>query len=253
MSEKYSALARIYDTLMYDVPYQQWAEYLEKLLQNNGVKSGSRILEYACGTGNLTTLFAQKGYMLTAVDVSEEMLFQAQEKTRKKALSVTYVCADMCEFQLNKPVSAIVCACDGVNYILNKKDLVNFFECAYKNLADDGVFLFDVSSVYKLKHILGDEFYYDDGETETYFWQNHYDNENETVHMDLTLFLSDGSVYERCDETHIQRAWEEKILKDALMQVGFENIEVYGFLTEETSKAEDERIQLVAIKKGNKE
>ncbi|MEG2624782.1 MAG: class I SAM-dependent methyltransferase [Christensenella sp.] len=248
MNEQYSVLARIYDKLMYDVSYEVWADYIIKLLHQNAVEHGAAVLEYACGTGNITLPLAREGYHVTAMDASEEMLFCAQEKTRKSALQVNYACNDMQDFRLNKSVKAAVCACDGVNYLLQAEDLQRFFENAYKNLDNQGVFLFDISSAYKLRHILGNEFYYDDGENETYFWQNSFDEQSSIVKMELTLFAAKNGLYERYDEIHLQRAWEQSEIEIALKKAGFSEITAYGFGTTKPPCEKDERIQFMAIR-----
>ena len=248
MSEQYSALAGIYDALMYDVSYDRWAEYLMDILNARGIRKGANLLEYACGTGNITLPLAENGFHMTAVDIAEDMLFVAQEKTRKKALKVSYACADMRGFLLNKKADAVVCACDGVNYLLEEDDMRDFFKGVYGNLKNGGAFLFDISSAYKIKEVLGDEFYYDDGDEQTYFWQNSYDKEKKTVTMELTMFLRQGEVYKRYDEMHKQRAWEQDELKELLCEAGFSQISQYGFMTCDVPHRQEDRIQFVAGK-----
>ncbi|WP_082989417.1 class I SAM-dependent DNA methyltransferase [Christensenella intestinihominis] len=250
MNKQYSALARLYDDLMYDVPYEEWSRYIIELLIGENAGPGAEVLEYACGTGNLTLPLARAGYHITAVDASEEMLFCAQEKTRRNALQVNYACGDMCCFRLNKPARAAVCACDGVNYLLTEAELQRFFEQAYANLQARGVFLFDISSAYKLRHILGNEFYYDDGEDETCFWQNRFNEKSKTVRMELTIFIRrDGASYERQDETHVQRAWERAEIERMLRDAGFAEVTAYGFLSGNEPERKEERIQFCAVKK----
>ncbi len=250
MSEKYGALARLYDALMYDVSYAEWAEYLKGLLERHGIVRGASILEYACGTGSLTMPLAKAGYRMTAVDLSEEMLFEAQEKTRRHALHVTYACADMRDFYLNKPADAIICACDGVNYLTEEADLNAFAQSARANLRQGGLLLFDISSAYKLKERIGNEFFYDDGDDQTYFWENAYDEAERIVRMDLSIFVRTGELYERFDERHVQRAWEQKEIECALKKAGFSQISVYGFLTQESPTPEEDRIQFMATMEG---
>ena len=137
---------------MYDVSYETWADYLLGFLKEQGIGKGERILEYACGTGNITLPLAKAGYHVIALDAVEEMLFIAQEKTRKKAQQVEYVCGDMERFVLNRPARAAVCACDGVNYLPDKDALRRFFRCVHTNLQENGLFLFDISSAYKLEN-----------------------------------------------------------------------------------------------------
>ena len=51
--EAYTGFAQVYDTFMNNVPYHQWADYLESLLQEYGVAQGL-LLELGCGAAVLT-------------------------------------------------------------------------------------------------------------------------------------------------------------------------------------------------------
>ncbi|MDL2237566.1 methyltransferase domain-containing protein [Christensenellaceae bacterium OttesenSCG-928-K19] len=246
--EQYEALASVYDELMYDVPYKKWADYIVLLLEKNGVPNG-KVLEYACGTGNITLGLAQAGFDLVATDVSPEMLDVARAKLRAAAYNPQFVCADMAKVWLENAADAAVCACDGVNYLLDKKKLESFFARVQQNLKPHGVFLFDISSAYKLETLLGNEFFYDDGDTQTVFWQNSYDKAGRRVTMEITLFIKNEQVYHRLEETHVQRAWMMDELEAALIKSGFDVMGVFGFLTEEKPDADVERIQFVAKKK----
>ncbi|MFR2407255.1 MAG: class I SAM-dependent DNA methyltransferase, partial [Eubacterium callanderi] len=81
----YEEFAQVYDDLMREIDYKQWGDYVFRLLLNakNEVKS---VLEFGCGTGNITSELAQKGYAVTAVDLSEEMLTVADEKIAEQNL-----------------------------------------------------------------------------------------------------------------------------------------------------------------------
>ena len=249
MNKQYQALASVYDALMYDIGYDEWSDYIIRLLGDSGVESGARLLEYACGTGNITLPLARRGYRVTAVDISEEMLLRAQEKTRKGALQIKYACSDMSIFELNKPMRAAVCACDGVNYILDNDSLGSFFKKAYHNLEQGGVLLFDISSAYKLQYVLGNEFYFDDGDRETYFWQNAYDEKEGLLTMDITLFVEEEGVYKRFDERHVQRAWRIEELTSGLQDAGFTDVRAYAFLSMDPPTKESDRIQFAATRR----
>ena len=62
----YQALAAVYDLLMEEIDYQQWADYIHSLLEEQHCP-GKRLLDLGCGTGSITMLLAQKGYRITAV------------------------------------------------------------------------------------------------------------------------------------------------------------------------------------------
>lgn len=230
--------------MMYDIPYDDWANYIASLMP--GKKT---VIEYACGTGNLTLGLLEYGLEITAVDYSEEMLDNAQSKIQSHAKQANFVCADMVGFRRDKLSDAAVCACDGVNYILEKEDLTTFFTNVYNNLKEDGIFLFDISSHYKLEHILGDNFFYDDGENETLFWKNTYHPASKRLDLEITMFISTSpNTYERFDEIQYQRAWEQNEIAHALDISGFKRCDVFSFLTEFPPSFDTQRIQFVATK-----
>ena len=59
--EAYTSFAEVYDTFMDNVPYEEWADYLEDRLKEYGIRDGL-VLELGCGTGSMTELLAEKGY-----------------------------------------------------------------------------------------------------------------------------------------------------------------------------------------------
>ena len=79
----YESFARVYDTFMDNVPYEEWSRYLMELLSRYGVKEGL-VLELGCGTGAMTRLLARAGYDMIGADNSVEMLEIAMEKQEKE-------------------------------------------------------------------------------------------------------------------------------------------------------------------------
>ena len=109
-----------------------------------------------------------------------------------------------------------------------------------------GRLLFDVSSEYKLREIVGNEIFYDDGDDVTVFWQN--ETVGNRVTMSLTLFFREGALYRRGDEEHVQRIYTEQELRKMLADAGFEKVQVYGFGGRERPGEKEERLQFVAVK-----
>jgi SAM-dependent methyltransferase len=244
MFKEYEALAAAYDSLMYDISFDDWAGYIAGFLRGCPME----ILECGCGTGNITKELVKRGYDTVAVDRSPEMLGVAESKLRGTAGHCELVCADMAGFRLNRQRDAVISACDCVNYILDAQGLDGFFGNTYANLRPGGIFLFDISSVYKLSEIIGDNFFYDDNDESTLLWQNSYDNAKKLAQMDITLFIRAGEVYKRYDESHIQRAWDTGEISDALGRAGFTDIENYGFGTKNAPDKNAQRIQFYAKK-----
>ena len=248
-TQAYNEFAPFYDRLMADVNYRAWADYLIELLQANGVLPEQAVFDCACGTGEITLRLHRAGYRMTGADVSARMLEIAQKKARKAGAKIAFVQQELQELNVHKPVCAITCACDGVNYLLSKEDVLAFFSGANRALKDGGLLLFDVSSAYKLEHILGGQTFGEDEPECTYLWQNCFDPESRLLEMRLAFFTPDGKgAYKRFDERHVQRAHTQEELTEQLKRTGFSIVGVYDAFTKEDPNPTSERIQFVAQK-----
>ena len=242
----YQALAEIYDQLMDDVDREQWCGYLVSLLRERGV-NGGRILDAACGTGEMTYRLLCAGFDVTGSDRSEEMLRIALERMRSSGKRCMLIRQDLTRIEMPGPVDAVSCACDGVNYLTDDGAVRAFFEGAFHALKDGGVLLFDISSASKLRGMDG-QFYAEDRGQIAYIWNNRM--EGDLLKMDLTFFTErDDGLYVRMDETHTQRAHDENKLREMLEDAGFTDVCVYGFQTERAPEPTDDRIQFAAVKK----
>lgn len=240
--QSYKYLASIYDECMYDVEYSEWYNYIKSLLDENNVQG--EVLETACGTGNITQFLA-KDYDVVAADISEEMLNIATEKLMQSGRKARFITADMSDFRRDKKFGAVVSAMDGVNYLTENAS--DFFACAYENLKPGGVLLFDISSAYKLSEVIGNEFFYDDGEDVTYLWTNEF--AKPLLYMNITMFIKQQTKeYLRYDEQHVQRAYEKEEIISMLEKAGFNEIKVYGFLTKDAPASDAQRLQFIAKK-----
>ena len=121
------------------------------------------------------------------------------------------------------------------------------FGRVYASLKEGGVFIFDISSEYKLRHVLAGNFFYDDGDDVTYLWTNTL--KKGVVIMDLTFFAkkSDGS-YRRFDERHEQRVYGEKEIVRMLSEAGFSDIRMFDDYTDKPVSAETQRVVFTARK-----
>ena len=244
----YGAFAEIYDVLMDDFDYPAWADYYLTLLERAGVKP-STMCDCACGTGSLSIPFAQNGIRVTGADLSGEMLEVAADKARRSGVQVMFVRQDMCRLQLPRPVDALVCGCDGVNYLLTDERVRTFFEHAHAAIRPGGALAFDISSPYKFEHVLGNGFYGEERDDVAYLWSNSFNPEKRTVRMDLTFFRRENSgLYRRFAETHTQRAHEPDVLKSMLEQCGFGDVQIFGDRTFDPPKADEMRIHFLAVR-----
>lgn len=242
---QYGKFSLLYDRLMKDVDYDGWAGYVAGF-----IPGGASVLECACGTGEISIRLAKRGFSVTATDISDDMLLIAAEKQRSMGLAardLRFVKMDMRRLSSHKRVDCVVSCCDGVNYLTSREDAKRFFSSAWSVLKPGGLLLFDISSRYKLSEVLGGNCFADNGKEVAYLWQNCYDVETKLVRMDLSFFVERDGVYDRFDETHIQRAHSVREIGSWLNEAGFE-YEAYSFLTLKKPGETDERIQFAAIK-----
>ena len=240
----YNRFAEVYDRLMDDFDYPAWAEYYLGLLKKAGC-TPKTMCECGCGTGSMTLEFARRGLKITGVDLSGEMLAEAQKKARAAGLMVPFVQEDMTALTLPRRVDAIVACCDGVNYLTDMDQVKAFFRAARQWLKPGGALAFDVSTERKLLEQMGDAFFGEDRDEVTYLWQNR--REGQLVRMELTFFLRrEDGLYERFDEEQVQRAHTIPELTGALVECGFSQASVFGGQTFDAPSAGDLRVHIVA-------
>lgn len=248
--DQYKNFAFIYDELMNEVDYESWVSYIEKIIENENIKV-KNILELACGTGNITIPLAKKGYDIAGIDISEEMLMIAREKSQKEGIDLVLLNQDIAylDFDLYD-LDCVLCACDGFNYILEENDLKSAFNKIYNLLKENGIFIFDISSYYKLSNILGQNVYGENRDDIAYLWENFFDEEDDIVQMDLAFFTkeNESEKFTRFEETHYQRAYKNEDIINMLNSSGFENIKLYKDFTFEKDNGKGERVFFVCIK-----
>ena len=204
----YSEFAQIYDKLMHsDVNYEKYADYIENLFDMHNVNP-DLVCDLACGTGNITIPLAKRGYNMTGVDISYDMLNIAREKSTD--LDILYLNQSIQSLDLYGSMGAFLCMIDGFNYILTPKGLENAFK-RIKNcfLDPDGILIFDISSRYKLQNVIGDNTFIHSDKNIFYSWRNRYIKSKNLSDMMLDFFVKDSNGYRRFEERHLQRAWSE--------------------------------------------
>lgn len=242
----YEGFADLYDALMDDVDYDAWSAYYLALLGRLGVQPKT-LCDCACGTGSMAVRFAERGIRVTGVDLSGEMLAHAQEKARRRGVQAMFVRQDMCALALPRPVDALVCACDGVNYLLDDGRVREFFQRAHDSIRTGGALAFDISSPYKLERVLGDNFFGEERDEAAYLWSNAFDSKARVVTMDLTFFVrQEGDLYRRFSEVHRQRAHEPERLAELLEEAGFRDVGIFGDKTFEPPRPEETRVHIAA-------
>lgn len=250
--EAYTSFAEVYDTFMDNVPYEEWADYLEERLKEYGVQDGL-VLELGCGTGSMTELLAEKGYDMIGVDNSEDMLEIAMEKRIESGHDILYLQQNMQEFELYGTVKAVVSVCDSVNYITEKTELEEVFRLVNNYLDPQGIFIFDFNTEYKYREILGNQVIAEDRDECSFIWENYYDRTSMINEYELTLFVQEDeeeSLYRKYQESHYQKAYTLREIRTLIEKSGLKFVAAYDAYTKKAPMHNSERITVIARESG---
>ena len=120
-------------------------------------------------------------------------------------------------------------------------------ECVYHSLNENGVFIFDVNTVYKHRNILADNSFVFDEENYFLSWDNEL-IDSYSVRIILDFFVYNGVSYDRYSEEFVETAFETEVLSSALMPY-FEILGIYDDLSLESPKTDSERLYFVCKRK----
>ena len=247
--DQFVAVASVYDHLMQGVPYADWVAYLRRLLETRGARP-RRILDLACGTGNVTELLAEEGYRMTGVDIAPGMIAEAQRKAAAKGHSIAYHVQDAGLLDLpGERFDLCISLFDSLNYITDPAHLQRAFERVALHLTRSGLFIFDLNSDLALREHFFDQSNMGEGEALRYDWRSAYFPETRLcrVHMKFWSREPDGS--ERYfEENHWQYAYKNEEIKQMLAAAGFEEINCYQAYTLRAVNRATDRIFYVARK-----
>lgn len=229
MNEQYSVISKYYELLNSGVDYEAFADFLKAIIDRYGIEKTELVLDLACGTGKITRLLADRGYDMTGIDISPDMLMVARDREIAEPKGILYLCQDMREFELYGTVDACVCCLDSINYLLKNADVEKCFSLVHNYLVPNGIFVFDVNTPYRFVQGYAKHDYVMEEEGVLLAWQNYYNEKSNICEFVLSLFCEneDGS-YERYDEEQKEKMYSRTTLERLLKKTGFEIIDVYS-------------------------
>lgn len=245
----YGVFSEFYDALTANVSYDTVSQVLSSLLTRYG-KSRGLLLDLACGTGSVSVRLAQKGYEVIGVDLSPEMLSEAQNKAYSAGQNILFLCQDMTALDLYGTVDAAVCTLDGLCHLPDEESVFAALQKVSLFMNPGGVFLFDVNSVYKHRAVLGNNTFVYDTDDVYCVWQNTLLPDGVTVQMDLDFFepVSDEGDYVRQSERFTERAYPRETLEAMLKKAGFTVLDVFDGYSGKPAHDTSERL-LFAVRK----
>lgn len=214
----YQSLAKFYDLLTCDVPYDEFAAFYKKLL---GAEKGKTLLDLGCGTGTLSWIFASMGCEMICVDSSADMLAEASSKgeNAQAASAPMFICQSAEELDLFGTVSGAFCSLDAVNY-MSPEILAAVFSRLHLFIEPGGFFAFDIHSPGHLKQLDGETFV-DESEDVLCLWRADFDEEANALFYGMDIFEREGRLWRRSREEHIEYAHDPGQLCSMLEDAGF--------------------------------
>ncbi len=195
--------------------YHGWAvQLLERLLLRQ-LPSGARVLDLCCGVGTISAELCRRGFHVTGVDASAEMIrFARQDVPRAE-----FVHADAREFRKSAAFDAALSTFDSLNHILSSEDLLRVFRNVRQSLAPGGAFVFDLNleEAYRTGWSGTCTVVEDDN---AFFVRGDYDPERHIGRTCITTFRFERE-WRRSDTTLFQRCYSVAEVLEALRAAGF--------------------------------
>jgi len=224
--DAYKALAASYDRLTEDVDYTAVVDFYRLLWQREGLSPRTAV-DLACGTGSISVLLAELGLEVTGVDMSADMLCQADQKAADMDNRPLFICQKLQQLCLPRGVDLAVCALDSLDYIINPDDCRDAIRRAYKVLNPGGCFIFDVNTPEKLRAMDG-QIFLDEDDDVYCVWRGEFDEQTNICTYGMDIFQREGEAWYRSGEVHEEYAYSRQQLTEHLKEAGFTHIEVFA-------------------------
>ena len=220
----YDIFAQVYDDLMDDELYDSWINFTT---QNLPVKD-QQVLDLACGAGQLAIRMKQEGYNVTGLDLSSQMIDIAKQRAEDAELTIPFIIGNMLDLSSVDQFDAVTCYCDSICYLPDADAVQKTFEEVYQHLTKEGVFLFDVHSIYQIDEVFPGYTFNDQTEEISFLWKSYVGEFPHSIEHDLSFFVYQDEIdlYERFDETHKERTYPIKQYLSMLRKAGFTSIAI---------------------------
>ncbi len=220
----YNALSESYD-LFFDKAYlNKIQKRYHNALMKNGIKSG-KVLDAGCGTGMLSFYLYDKGYKVTGVDLSEEMLIKARKKSLENNVRIDWYNCDISKnLSLCKFFDAVVSSLDVANHITDINDLYRFFLNTYEVLNCKGLFVFDINSYKKFSKQYAQNKYVYSAHHSVCVWKNNYNFNTELCQMTVETYVKSSNGYKKKTDVFYERYYSLNQIINLLKKAGFKRV-----------------------------
>ncbi len=181
-----------------------------------------RALDLACGAGAAALTFAAAGHTVTGLDQSPRMLALARAQAEQRGLNARFIHGDMrrLDWYANELPAAgfdlVTCFYDSLNYLIGDDDLRMVCSGVGRVLQPGGLFIFDLNTEAEFETWNDiDQVVYDGHECMVYNRLS-YDMQQRLATGRIIWFTRAAERWRRGEETHIERAWSDAEVMQAL-------------------------------------
>ncbi len=248
-SRIYTSLAPIYDEIMKDVDYEDWADYVDAIIQEHN-QDAETVLELACGTGKVAMYLEElECYEITATDFSEEMLEIAKTVADFREMNINWKQLDFFNIELEDKFDIVLSLFDSVNYILKEDEVLRMLENVEKVMHEDSLFIFDFTTPAHSEYVA--DMLNEEGITpdNIRFERHSFYMPTERIHVnefDIEFLDKDKqTVLRREREVHRQRIYTLKEMKEIVAKSNMEIVAAYEDFVLDKANDKSERITMV--------
>jgi ubiquinone/menaquinone biosynthesis C-methylase UbiE len=245
--------ARHYDRIIRR-PNAARIAFIGTAFASHGIVPPARILDAGCGTGAFSIGLARRGYSVTGIDISRELVKVAQKKLEDIAPPI-HVDLQIANILAIPQDGFDGMLCRGVlNDLIGEQDRKSAMRSFSTALRPEGILILDVRdwdhSVVRKKHdpVYNKVVRVDQGElTFTGITDLDEDNRRLISHETHTL-MRDGELVAQARYDFVMQCWTREELHQYMSDVGFEEVALYGDFDKNKPVGTTDRIILVAKK-----
>jgi len=247
MNEKnqFKKYSEYYDKIYEEKDYKKEADFLIKVIKKYSQSKVANILSLGCGTASHDIILAKKGFEITGVDMSEEMIKIAKEKSEKEKVNIKFKVADVTDFKVNEKFDFSMAMFNIAGYMTENESMEKMLKNTFKFLKKGGLFVFDCwygpavlkSRPENREKKVGD-----------FVRRTTQNLDIEKSIIDITFeVLENGAV--KTKENHKMRFWYLRELEYLLNKNGFKMLKVCNFMDLSSKVSEDNWNIFVVAKK----
>lgn len=132
--------AYYYDLIDKDKNYKEECNFLERCFKKYSGRKVYSILDLGCGTGNHDAILSSRGYHVTGMDISKDMIKIANSKHIPHS---EFIVGNMADFDLGKKYDTVICMFAAFGYLNNNLQIDSALQCVRRHLKVGGLFIMD--------------------------------------------------------------------------------------------------------------